>query len=237
MKFGECGYADNKDRDLNWKLVRVACSRNASKAILALDAASIFSSWSFHLPIWQRNSRFSLRNNLAEQAPDDEGPVEDLGRLSRVRRRDRLRRLCSIVATARTGQGGFKELCHRGISSSKAAVARSTRPRDPRRECKDIGPTGTAQQLFRFARSPPESMRLPKLNSFELQRYGSVCQMVWEGVAAKHPPISISGGYRSVERQERAHFQPSRPTLVCALDWTASQRYGCSLMPRSTGTA
>ena len=52
-----------------------------------------------------------------------------------------------------------------------------------------VGPTGAAQQLFR---SVSPNLRPPKPNSVEPPRYGSVCQVVWEGPCREASPIPIN---------------------------------------------
>jgi len=46
-------------------------------------------------------------------------------------------------------------------------------------------------------------MRPPKPNSIEPPRYGPVCRWRGRGGAARHPPIPIWGGNRSVSRAGR----------------------------------
>ena len=41
----------------------------------------------------------------------------------------------------------------------------------------------------------PASTFLPRLNSVEPLWYGPVCPVVWEGGAARRPPIPISGAF------------------------------------------
>ena len=68
--------------------------------------------------------------------------------------------------------GGGGRLAHGPLANVKAPV----------------GPTGAAQQLFRIRSVFPKSMCLPKLNSVEPPRYGSVCQVVWEGRCREASP-------------------------------------------------